>query len=70
MKRPDDDDKPASTYFDLQRRASANPGEPPIGTAIPPLPPSSPWASDPVGPEPLIDRTEDADTVGIPIDQT
>jgi hypothetical protein len=30
---------------------------------IPKLPADSPWASDPVGPEPLIDRTEDADFI-------
>jgi hypothetical protein len=105
MKRPDDDDKPASTYFDLQRRpdsapvlgsgvadchqpplrpgdrepvtyfelarrSKVDPGDTPApGDTIPPQPSSSPWASDPVGPEPLIDRTEDADVMGVPIDQ-
>jgi hypothetical protein len=61
MKRPDDDDKPASTYFELQRRRSANPGEEPPADRVPPLPLSSPWHHDPCGDEPHVDRTEDGD---------
>ena len=59
-----DDDKPASTYFEWERRASANPelGEGKI-SPLPPLPSSSPWGSGPgPGDEPLIDRRVDADT--------
>jgi hypothetical protein len=57
-------DREPVTYFELERRKIADPNEPPSDT-IPPLPPSSPWASDPVGPEPTIDRTEDGDTINI-----
>jgi hypothetical protein len=57
------------TYFELQRRSNADPGETPTGNAIPSLPPSSPWHSDPVPPEPTIDRSEDGDVMGTPIDQ-
>jgi hypothetical protein len=57
-------DREAVTYFELERRSSANPGEDPPpspGDVLPALPPSSPWHHDPVGPEPTIDRTEDGD---------
>ena len=40
-----------------------------ISAEIPPLPPSSPWASDPVPDEPLIDRSDDGDEMGVEIDQ-
>jgi hypothetical protein len=51
-----------STYFEIEQRRLDNPGEEAVGVVtMPPLPPTSPWASDPVGPEPTIDRTEDGD---------
>jgi hypothetical protein len=59
------------SLFELERRQRSNPehrgqygGEDPgktIDEAFPHLPPSSPWSSDPVPPEELIDRTEDSD---------
>jgi len=57
-KHKPDDDKPASTYFELQRRASANPELPgEISTAYPKLPPKSPWSSEnPNPPEQLVSR--------------
>jgi hypothetical protein len=66
---PDIDDDRPLTYFELQRRLSANPElgpspPKPGDEQLPPLPPDSPWAGDPVGPEPLINRTEDGDTTG------
>jgi hypothetical protein len=53
-------DREPVTYFELQRRRdrTPEPGES-NGGDIPKLPADSPWASDPCGPEPLIDRTED-----------
>jgi hypothetical protein len=32
------------------------------------LPPTSPWHHDPCGPEPLVDRSEDSDVMGVAID--
>jgi hypothetical protein len=66
-----DDDRPL-TYHELQRRLSANPelGPSPIKPGdepLPPLPPESPWAGDPVPDEPLIEG--DSNTMGVPIDQ-
>jgi hypothetical protein len=60
---PDRDDEPL-TYFEFERRKRANP-ELGVGAIsgnmkYPRLPPSSPWASDPVPAEEPIDRTEDA----------
>jgi hypothetical protein len=60
------------TYFELQRRQLSSDPADSGGTSadLPPLPPSSPWAGpDPVGPEPTIDRSEDGDVMGTPIDQ-
>jgi hypothetical protein len=63
-------DREPVTYFELERRKTADPNEPPSG-AIPPLPSSSPWARDPVPDEPTIDRSEDGDgdTMGVDINQ-
>jgi hypothetical protein len=48
------------SYSELERRRSGtDPDLREISADYPPLPSSSPWAVDPVGPEPLIDRTED-----------
>jgi hypothetical protein len=67
------DDKPASTYFEWQRRSINNPekkGEGGDVSSLPAMPASSPWAADPVPPEPLIDRSaEDGDVMGVAIDQ-
>jgi hypothetical protein len=55
------DDAPASTYFEhawkFPEPSGAKPGDP-----YPKLPKGNPWAVDPCGDEPLIDRTEDANT--------
>ena len=53
-----DDDGPAKTYFEHARRFP-EPGGAKPGDAYPKLPADNPWASDPAGPEPLIDRSED-----------
>ena len=58
----------ATTYFQLQRNRDGlpEPGESKPAPVMPPLPPSSPFASDPVGPEPLIDRSiEDGPFINI-----
>jgi hypothetical protein len=66
-----DDDEP-KTLFELQRRRDQIPelreGE--INGKVPQLPASSPWACDPVPPEPSIDRREDGPTVNIEEDQS
>jgi hypothetical protein len=64
-------DREPTTYFELQRRSlSSDPDIAPRTDAkLPPLPSSSPWASEVVGPEPPIDRSEDGDVMGTPIDQ-
>jgi hypothetical protein len=59
------DDEPRS-YFEFEQRKRTNP-ELGVGAIsgnmkYPRLPASSPWASDPVPPEPSIDRSEDAST--------
>jgi hypothetical protein len=72
--KPDDSREPVS-YFQLQRRRDGlpEPGEEKVSSDIsqlPPLPPSSPWSSANVIPdEPLVDRSEDGDVTGFPIDQ-
>ena len=58
-----DDDQPARTYFEWERRSINNPElkDKGGGGTIPKLPPTSPWAAsidEVVGPEPLI-NTED-----------
>jgi hypothetical protein len=63
----DDDPSSPTSYFMLEARRQNREtlgGEPP-----PKLPKSSPWSSDPCGPEPTINREEDGDTFGTPIDQ-
>jgi hypothetical protein len=65
-------DREPVTYFELQRRRDNTP-EPGEATSddiasLPPLPSTSPWSGNQL-PEPTIDRTEDGDFVGFPIDQ-
>jgi hypothetical protein len=71
-KIPDDGTRPATTYYQIQKQRDATPesGEATSDdiASLPPLPQSSPWSGDQL-PEPTIDRTEDGDFVGIPIDQ-
>jgi hypothetical protein len=64
---PTPDPEP-STYFEIEQRRLHNPGEDKVG-ALPPQPPTSPWATDPVPDEPTIDRSDDGDVMGVPIDQ-
>jgi hypothetical protein len=53
-----------STYFEIEQRRLDNPGEDKVGVVtMPQLPPTSPWAGDPVPDEPLIDRSEDSDFI-------
>ena len=55
-----EDDTP-KTWFEWEQRKVSRPEvKGAINEALPPQPPNSPWAADPVGPEPLIDRTDDA----------
>jgi hypothetical protein len=64
----DSGDKEPSTYFEIEQARLDNPGEAKVGGTVhqlPPLPASSPWAGDPVGPEPTINREEDGDTIDI-----
>jgi hypothetical protein len=63
------DDEPR-TYFEFEQRKRANPelGVGAIDTnKVPWLPASSPFAADPVPPEPSIDRSEDA-SIGVKTD--
>jgi hypothetical protein len=64
-----------STYFQWEQQRRRKLDEQP-GTVsddlshLPPLPASSPWGAGPgPGDEPLVDRREDGDTTGVPIDQ-
>jgi hypothetical protein len=69
---PEPEPEPVS-YFQLERRRRANPGEDKPGFNIAELPPqpSGPWSSSPgPGDEPTINREEDGVAVGVPIDQT
>jgi hypothetical protein len=60
-KTPTDDSREPVSLFELERRRRhLEPGEGTISDDIPRLPASSPWASDPCGKEPNIDRSEDA----------
>jgi hypothetical protein len=68
-RKPHDDSPEPSTYFEVQRNrdsvseaGEARPGD------VPRLPPESPWAAE-NQPEPLIDRSDDGDAMGTPIDQ-
>jgi hypothetical protein len=58
------------SYYQLQRNRDGLPeaGEEKPGD-VPALPPNSPWHHDPVPNEPTIDRTDDGDVMGVPIDQ-
>jgi hypothetical protein len=71
MSKPHDEPE-ATTYFQVQRNRDGlpEPGESKPAPTMPPLPPTSPWHSDPIGKEPSVDRSEDGDTFGVPIDQT
>jgi hypothetical protein len=65
-KKPDDDDTPL-TYYEIEARKRLNPepGED-KGDAVqrwPRLPQGNPW-SEPLAPEPTIDRRQDAATGG------
>ena len=64
-------DREPTSYFQLERRRRQldEPVESEAGN-FPALPPSSPWSAENVIPdEPLIDRREDGDVTGFPIDQ-
>ena len=69
MSLPRDTDEPeATTYFQIEQRRAANPGEEKVSSDIstlPPQPPGSPWAAsidEICGVEPTVDRSaEDAD---------
>jgi hypothetical protein len=72
MSKPHDEPEP-STYHQLQRNRDGlpEPGEEKPGgevASLPPQPPTSPWSGDPCGDEPLVDRSEDSDVMGTPID--
>lgn len=58
MKPKPNEDAP-KTLHEMQRRKMGQDDDAEIGAAIPPLPSDNPWASDPVGPEPPVDRSED-----------
>jgi hypothetical protein len=68
MPKPPDDPEPVS-YFQLQQQRRPNPGEEKVSSDIstlPPQPAGSPWAADPSGDEPTIDRSnEDGPTINI-----
>jgi hypothetical protein len=60
------------SYFELQRRRDGipEPGEARGDIPPPPLPTTSPWGSGPQpGDEPPVDRSDDADVMGVEIDQ-
>jgi hypothetical protein len=59
---PRDNDEPKTIFEYERRRRSLEPGEI-VSDAYPRLPPSSPWASDPVPNEEPVDRTEDGPTI-------
>jgi hypothetical protein len=73
-RKPDDSREPEPvSYFQLEQRRRAGPGEdkPCFDVSeLPPQPGGSPWAADPVPSEEPINREEDGVAVGIPIDQT
>jgi hypothetical protein len=72
-RKPDDSREPEPvSYFQLEQRRRANPGEEKPNSdfsELGPMPASSPWSGDQPA-EPTIDRSEDGDNVGVPIDQT
>jgi hypothetical protein len=61
MSKPKPDDDSPKTYFEWERRKSANEGDASVIPQYPQLPKGNPWAADLCGDEPLIDRREDAD---------
>jgi hypothetical protein len=64
--QPKPDDPEPVSYFQLEQRRRANPGETKANTAIsqlPSMPAASPWSADPVPPEEPIDRREDGDFI-------
>ena len=63
----DDDPSAAVSYFTLEERRRS--GETKLcGEKLPVLP-ATHWSNDPCGPEPLINREDDGDVMGTPIDQ-
>jgi hypothetical protein len=56
-----------TTYSEIANRPADDLPKP--SNTVPPLPPTSPWARDPVPDEPLIDGSGEGDTYGAPIDQ-
>jgi hypothetical protein len=62
-KSPQDEAPKPNTYFGWQSALADD--KPNTAADLPPQPASSPWASDPVGPEPLINREDDGDTIDI-----
>jgi hypothetical protein len=71
MSKPHSDNQPeVTTYFELQRNRDGlpEPGESKPAPVVPRLPPTSPWHHDPCGDEPLVDRSEDSDVMGVAID--
>jgi hypothetical protein len=64
------DELEVTTYFQVQRNRDGlpEPGESKPAPVMPPLPPTSPWHHDPCGDEPLVDRSEDSDVMGVAID--
>ena len=74
MPKPHNTDEPEpSTYFEIEQQRLNNPGESKVGNdaaSLPPMPASSPWGSGPgPGDELPIDRSEDGDTFGRPLDE-
>jgi hypothetical protein len=65
MSTPKPGDREPVTYWELERRRSSSDPDHLTGISadLPPLPPSSPWAADPVPPEEPIDRREDGDFI-------
>jgi hypothetical protein len=62
----DDDPVEPTSYFELEQRRAA--GEVKLGGEKMPVLPASHWSNDPVPAEPTINREDDSDTMGVPID--
>jgi hypothetical protein len=58
---------PPSTYYGWQQQLTDD--KPNTVHDLPKQPAGSPWAGDPVPAEEPIDRREDSDVMGVPIDQ-
>jgi hypothetical protein len=70
LRRPSQEPREPDTYFSrAQQSDPAQPFEPVPTLQVPRLPASSPFAGDPVPPEPTIDATDCSDRLGYPIDQ-